>query len=87
MSHNPNISATGSQYNKLNDLIIPRQDSALLQKILVKNQIPVKNTQNPLQTPENAKISNSKPRLVDLCPEDKAKIGELVKKVTEHKTE
>jgi hypothetical protein len=68
------------QYNKINDLMVPKGNSNLLQKMLSSNDQFERSQHSENPHPEPPKI-----RLQDLCPEDKVKVGELVKKLAEEK--
>ncbi|CAI2363223.1 unnamed protein product [Moneuplotes crassus] len=81
-----NISSnSGTQYSKLNDLVIPQKDPILLQKILQKNGSEAPQKDQVAKIGQNLPQNLQKVRIVDLCTEDKNKIGELFKKVTDLK--
>lgn len=64
-------------YTKLNDLVATTHPPALLQRMLENAQAPGIAQARP--------IESKQAKLTDLCPEEKRKIGELVKKLAEEK--
>ena len=70
-----------TNFTKLNDLLSVKEPSALLQKMVGRNVNQPSMNNNPMTQTLHPKQA----KLTDLWPEEKRKIGELVKKLAEEK--